>query len=605
MKVARYVGVIVTATLVAAPRVGSAASERHDPTPAEAQAFVGRAEEELAKAAEYQNHIEWVQETYLTEDTNWLSARAQAQATALRVRDAKEAARYDHVKLDETTRRKLDLLKWNLTLPASSREGASEELASISAKLVSDYSTAKVDYQGKRLTLDDLEDLLRTSRDPVETRAIWEGWRAASAPQMKADYIRLVALANEGSRELHYADTGELWRSRYDMPPAAFARALDQLWYQVKPLYSALHCYVRGKLNQRYGMSVQPSFGPIRADLLGNMWSQTWGDIYDIVAPQGGALGYDLTAALVAHGYDPIKLVHVADSWYQSIGFTPEPDSFWKRSMMSRPRDRDVVCHASAWDIDGQGDLRLKACLTVTADDFYTVHHELGHTMYDRAYAPLSYLFRGSANDGFHEAVGDFAGLNALTPDYLKRLGLIDEVPGPEADIPYLLRMALDKVAFLPFALLIDKWRWGVFSGQIKPEQYNQAWWDLVLQYQNLVPPGPRPSNAFDPGAKFHVANNVPYARYFLAAIYEFQFYRAACRLAGVTGPLNRCSIYGSKDVGARFQAMLKMGRSKPWPQALEAFSGEHDTDASAITEYFAPLKKWLDEQNVGQTCAR
>jgi peptidyl-dipeptidase A len=596
----------MVAILAAAATVGtSASSAAGRATPANAKSFIAKAEADLAKESLYVNHAQWVQATYINSDTLWLAAKAGAEATEMSVRYAKEAAQFDHVKVDDATRRKLELLKRALTLPSSSRPGASQELADIKARLVSDYSTAKFVYQGKPLTLDDMEEILRTSRDPNEMRALWEGWRAVSSPQMKGDFIRLVTLANEGSRELGYADTGALWRSWYDVPPDAFAAKTDAMWHQVEPLYKKLHCYVRAKLNAKYGPAVQPATGPIRADLTGNMWGQAWGNIYDIVQPQGAGLGYDLTASLVAHGYDPVKMVHTADTWYQSIGFAPEPATFWEHSQITRPRDRDVVCHASAWDVDGKDDIRLKACITVTADDFYTVHHELGHNMYQRAYSDQPFLFREGANDGFHEAIGDFAGLNALTPDYLKRLGLIDTVPGPEADIPYLLKMALDKVAILPFALIIDKWRWGVFSGAITPARYNDAWWDLVAKYQGLMPPGARPSDAFDPGAKFHIANNTPYTRYFLADIYEFQLYRAACRLAGWQGPLNRCTIFGNKDVGAKFNAMLKLGQSKPWPEALATFSGERDMDASAINDYFAPLSAWLDQQNAGQVCTR
>ena len=420
---------------------------------------------------------------------------------------------------------------------------------------------------------------------------------------MKGDYAQLVGLANEGSRDLGYADTGALWRSWYDMPPDQFAAEADQLWKQVAPLYRNLHCYVRARLSERYGPAVQPRTGLIRADLTGNMWGQAWGNIYDVVAPKTGGLGYDLTANLVGRGYDPVKMVHTGENWYESLGFAALPPTFWTRSQITRPRDREVVCHASAWDIDNKSDVRLKACITVTADDFYTVHHELGHNMYQRAYQDQPFLFKNGANDGFHEAIGDFAGLNALTPDYLKQVGLIDAVPGADADIPYLLRMALDKVAILPFALLVDKWRWEVFSGAVTPEHYNDAWWALVKQYQGLTPPGPRPADAFDPGAKFHVADNTPYARYFLADIYEFQFYRAACRQAGWKGPLNRCSVYGNKAVGERFNAMLKMGQSRPWPEALKTFTGESDLDASAITDYFAPLDTWLKAQNKGERC--
>jgi peptidyl-dipeptidase A len=599
---------LLGATALALVTVGSfnlGAKPAAPPTPAEAQAFVAKAEADLAKEALYQNRAQWVQNTYINDDTNWLAAKVNAEQNDMAVRYAKGAARFDHVKVDDVTRRKLYLLKQALTLPASSKPGAAQELADIGARLDTDYSTAKFTYKGKALTLDDMEDILRTSRDPNETKTLWEGWRTVSSPQMKADYTRLVTLANEGSRELGYADTGALWRSWYDMPPEAFAAKTDALWKQVEPLYGKLHCYVRTKLNQKYGGAVQPATGPIRADLVGNMWSQDWGNIYDIVAPKDASMGYDLTIQLVAHGYDAAKIVHTADNWYQSIGFLPEPKTFWERSMITRPRDREVVCHASAWDIDNKDDLRVKACFTVTADDFYTAHHELGHNMYQRAYADQSYIFQNGANDGFHEAIGDFAGLNALTPDYLHQLGLIDTVPGPQADIPYLLRMALDKVPILAFAIIVDKWRWGVFSGEIAPEHYNDAWWTLVDKYQYLMPPGPRPADAFDPGAKFHIADNTPYARYFLADIYEFQFYRTACRLAGWKGPLNRCSIYGNKEVGAKFEAMLKMGQSKPWPEALAAFGGDRDIDASAIADYFAPLSAWLDQQNAGQICSR
>ena len=576
-----------------------------EPTSTEASAFVAKVESDLARDSEYLNRAGWVQETYINSDTNWLLAKASAEANDRSVVYAKEASRFDHVKIDDVTARKLYLLKQSLVLPAASRPGASQELADIEARLDTDYSTAKFTYNGRILSLDDMEEILRTSRDPAETRALWEGWRAVASPQMKADYARLVILANEGSRELGYADTGVLWRSWYDMPPQAFAAKTDALWTQVKPLYAKLHCYVRAQLNRKYGPAVQPMKGPIRADLLGNMWSQDWGNIYDIVAPKGASLGYDLTAALAAHGFDAVKIVHTADDWYQSIGFAPEPASFWERSMIARPRDREVVCHASAWDVDNKEDLRVKACFTITADDFYTAHHELGHNIYQRAYEGQPFLFKNGANDGFHEAIGDFAGLNALTPEYLKQLGLIDRVPGPEADIPYLLRMALDKVPIIAFAIIVDKWRWGVFSGQITPERYNDAWWALVADYQRLMPPGRRPDEAFDPGAKYHVADNTPYTRYFLADIYEFQFYRAACRLAGWKGPLNRCSIYGNKEVGAKFEAMLKLGQSKPWPEALAAFSGEHDLDAGAIIDYFAPLSAWLDKENRGQSCER
>ena len=585
-----------------APAWAPAAAPTAPPTATDAQDFIAKVEADLGPETEYANRAQWIAGTYLTDDTNWLLAKVTAEQSILSVARAKRAAAFDHVTVDPVTRRKLALLKQGLVLPSPDRPGASEEMANIQVKLQTIFSTGKVKHHGRELTLEDIQEALRTSRDPAELKALWEGWHAI-APPMRDDYARLVGLANEGARELGYMDAGVLWRSWYDMPAEEFSRTVERLWSQVAPMYRNLQCYARGRLNDKYGDAVQPRTGPIRADLVGEVWAQQWGAIYDLLAPKNADLGYDLTKSLVKQGYDAVKMVKTAEHFYTSLGFTPLPETFWTRSMLTRPRDREVDCYASAWDIDDKDDLRVKACLRVNAEDFYTAHHELGHNVYQRAYKDQPSLFKAGANDGFHEAIGDFVGLNAVTPSYLQQLGLIDKAPGAEADIPYLLRMALDKVAFLPFAFVMDKWRWQVFAGEIPPERYNAGWESLRTKYQGIKSPGPRPAIAFDPGAKFHIASNTPYVRYFLAHIYQFQFYRAACRISGWTGPLNRCSFYGNKEVGARFQAMLRMGASKPWPDALEAFTGEREIDAGAIADYFAPLDRWLTEQNKGEKC--
>jgi len=340
--------------------------------------------------------------------------------------------------------------------------------------------------------------------------------------------------------------------------------------------------------------------GLIPAQLLGNMWAQEWGNIYPVVAPENSGQGYDLTELLKSHNVNELGMVHYGENFFKSLGFDPLPQTFWERSLFIKPRDRDVVCHASAWDVDNRNDLRLKMCIEVRDEDFVTIHHELGHNFYQRAYNSLSPLFQDSANDGFHEAVGDTIALS-VTPEYLKKVGLLNEVPPESADTGYLLKMALDKIAFLPFGLLIDKWRWKVFSGEITPEQYNKAWWDLKAKYQGVAPPVERSEADFDPGAKYHIASNTPYARYFLARILQFQFHRALCEAAEQKGPLHRCSIYQSKAAGDRLNKMLSMGKSQPWPDALQAISGQRPMDATAILDYFAPLKKWLDEQNKGE----
>jgi peptidyl-dipeptidase A len=572
------------------------------PTAAEAKAFVEKAEKDLEALDLYTAKSAWVRATYITEDTQWLEAKANGEQKELATRLAMEAARFDGVQADPVTARKLKLLKLFLTLPAPNRPGAAAELATLEAKLDSIYSTGKFEHGGKTITLNDAEDILRESRDPAVTKAVWEGWHSI-APVMRDDYAKLVSLANEGSKELGFADTGALWRSNYDMDPDTFAAETDRLWKQVEPFYKNLHCYVRTRLNEKYGDEVQPRTGPIRADLLGNMWAQQWGNIYDVVAPKGAARGYDVTDLLISKGYDPVRMVKTGENFYSSLGLAPLPQTFWERSMITRPQDREVVCHASAWNLDGRDDIRIKMCTKVNAEDFVTVHHELGHNYYQRAYKDQPYLFKGGANDGFHEAIGDFAGLSALTPTYLQQIQLLDKAPPTDQDIAFLLDMALDKIAFLPFGLLVDKWRWQVFSGEVSPQEYNDAWWKLRTQYQGITPPGPRPADAFDPGAKYHIPGNTPYMRYFLAHIYQFQFHRAACKQAGWKGPLHRCSVYDQKAVGEKFNAMMEMGQSRPWPEALEAFTGERRTDASAVADYFKPLDVWLTQQNRGQQC--
>ena len=581
-----------------------AATDTGFPATAEgATAFVADAETRLAALSEYASRVQWTRATNITHDTMWLEARANTEVTELQVQLAGEAARFNDVQVPDDVRRKLNLLRLGIVLPAPNRPGAAAELADITTRLDSTYSVGKFEYKGKQITLDEASALMAETRDPAEARALYEGWRTIS-PVMATDYARMVAIANEGAAELGVADTGAMWRAGYDMEPDAFAAETDRLWTQVKPFYENLHCYVRSQLNAKYGDAVQPDSGPIRADLLGNMWSQQWGNIYDVVAPAtGGASSYDMTERLVASGYDARKMVETGEGFYVSMGLPELPDTFWERSQITRPRDREVVCHASAWDLDNRDDIRIKMCTEVNAEDFYTVHHELGHNYYQRAYKDQPFLFKNGANDGFHEAIGDFVGLSALTPTYLNQIGLLQTVPGEAEDIPFLLKMALDKIAFMPFGLMVDRWRWGVFNGETSPAEYNDAWSANMLRYQGLVPPGPRPANAFDPGAKYHIPGNTPYTRYFLAHIYQFQFHRAACQQAGWTGPLHRCSVYGNEEVGARFNAMMEMGQSRPWPEAMQAFTGQRENDASAVADYFAPLNTWLTAQNRGKNC--
>ena len=540
-------------------------------------------------------------ESFITFDTEWLASRVAAERTEMDMRFAERASAFDDLELAPEARRKLDKIKLALTIPAPPGEGAAEELAEIETRMTSRYATGTIELDGRTVGLSELEALMGTERDPARLLEIWTEWREVPVP-MRGDYARMVEIGNEGARSLGYADVGAMWRSRYDMEPDAFIAETDRLWEQVKPLYDPLFCHVRAELNEAYGDDVVPLGEPLPAHVLGNMWAQQWGNVYDLVAPPASDPGYDLGARLEAADYDPTRMVETGEAFFSSLGFEPLPETFWERSMLVEPPDRDVVCHASAWDLDWGDDIRIKMCIHVNEDDFRTIHHELGHNYYQRAYNELSPIFQDGANAGFHEAIGDMIALS-ITPEYLRRIDLIREVPDASADLGLLMRNALDGVAFLPFGLLMDRWRWQVFSGELTPETYNEGWWALRERYQGLRPPVERRPDHFDPGGKFHIPANVEYTRYFLAYILQYQFHRAACAMAGWEGPLHRCSIYGNETVGRRLADMLEMGTSRPWPEALEAFTGSREMDASAIVDYYSPLMAWLEEQNRGREC--
>ncbi|HVG29652.1 MAG TPA: M2 family metallopeptidase [Pyrinomonadaceae bacterium] len=573
-------------------------------TAAEAQSFMADAEKRLFELNLKASRASWVQSNFITDDTEALAADANKDLIAATTELAEGARRFDGLQMPADLARKFKLLKLSLTLPAPKDAAERDELTKKAAFLEGAYGKGKWcdDKNDPKTckTLAEAEPILATSRDPEELKKVWLGWHSVS-PDYKDEYVRYVELANKGAKEMGFKDVGAMWRSNYDMSPEEFSAETERLWQQVKPLYDSLYVYTRTKLNEKYGDAVAPKDGPIPAHLLGNMWSQTWGNVYPLLAPPSGDPGYDLTSILRQRNTDAKGLVKYGENFFVSLGFDQLPQTFWERSLFLKPQDRDVVCHASAWDVDYQRDVRLKMCIQINDEDFSTVHHELGHNYYQMAYAPQPPLFQDSANDGFHEAIGDTIALS-VTPEYFKQIGLIDRVPDANSDIPLLLHKALDKVAFLPFGYLVDQWRWKVFSGEVTPANYNQAWWDLRLKYQGIAPPAPRTENDFDAGAKYHVAANVPYARYFLAAILQFQFHRAMCKQAGYTGPLHRCSVYNNKDVGARLKQMLALGKSRPWPEALKALTGEDKMDATAIIDYFAPLKTWLDQQNAGRT---
>ena len=565
--------------------------------------FLAEANDSLLKLLTAANEAGWVLGTYISVDTQAISARADEAYINASTAYAKRAAQFPPDAGTAEERRQLTVLRNTMTVAAPSDAKKTTELTTISSRMAAAYGSGKYCPPGAEgtegcLDVEAVTKIMAESRDPKRLRKVWEGWHGIG-PGMKNDYARFVELSNEGAKEVGFADTGAMWRSRYDMPPDAFAKELDRLWTQLQPLYLSLHAHVRATLREKYGDEV-PAEGPIPAYLLGNIWAQDWSNVYDLVAPAGGSRAVSLDAILKQRKTQPIEMARIAERFFTSVGFDPLPKTFWERSLFVKPRDREVVCHASAWDINSVDDVRIKMCIDPTEEDFTTIHHELGHNFYQRAYSTLPVILRDSANDGFHEAIGDTIALS-VTPEYLVKIGLIDTAPDASGDIPLLMRRALEKLAFLPFGVVIDQWRWRVFSGEVKPDAYNKAWWDLRQRYQGVAAPAVRGEEYFDPGAKYHVPNNTPYARYFLSSVLQFQFHRALAKASGCTAPLHRCSIYGNTAAGERLKKALAMGASRPWPDVLEELTGQREMDASAIADYFAPLKAWLDEQNRGR----
>jgi peptidyl-dipeptidase A len=581
------------------------------PPKVNSEAFVAQVNTDLVDLAREGNAAGWTQATNITVDTQYLNARATDRFLEYFSRKAGEAKAYDNGKLSDTTARSLMLLKLGVSAPAPADATKRRELAELTTELDAMYGEGKycppgTNKDGKKTdckNLDELGETIATSRNYQELTDAWAGWHTISRP-MRPKYQRFVELANEGAKELGFSDLGVLWRSRYDMPAKDFEKEAARLYSQVEPLYKGLHCYARGRLQQRYGKDKVPDGKPIPAHLLGNMWAQQWNRVYDdLLKPYPAASIESADRMLKKDNWDAVRMTKSAESFYTSIGFPALPQTFWERSMLTRPRDREVVCHASAWDIDDKDDVRIKMCIKPIEEDLFTVYHELGHVYYYIWYKDQPMLFQDGAHDGFHEAIGDAINLS-VTPAYLRKIGLVgDVVPSKEAIINQQMKMALDKIAFLPFGKLIDEWRWGVFDGRIKPADYNKAWWELREKYQGLTAPVARTEEDFDPGAKYHIPGNTPYTRYFLSFILQFQFHKALCDASGYKGPLNECSIFGSTEAGKKYGAMLAQGSSKPWQDTLQELTGGREMDASAILDYFKPLEGWLKEQNKGQSC--
>ncbi|MDC1332450.1 M2 family metallopeptidase [Gammaproteobacteria bacterium] len=574
------------------------------------ETFLERVELEDKTLGPVASSAYWLQANFITYDSQKVVADYGKRFQLLALERARQASTFDDVEVSEENRRKLNLIKNSFVMPSPLDDTLAGEIANIMAELDAMYGAGEHCFgEGDCYDLEAFEGVIDNSRDPDELLKAWEGWRNIGTP-MKDKYLRMVEIGNLGAKDLGYEGLTDLWFSQYDMPAEEFLAETDRVWDELKPLYDALHCHVRSELSEHYGEEVVSKEGVLPAHVLGNMWGQSWANVYDLVyTPDNpnASSGIDLTKILEEKNIDEIEMTKIAENFFISLGFQPLPDTFWERSLFVKPQDRSVVCHASAWNLDADAnDLRIKMCIERNAEDFSTIHHELGHIFYYQAYnSTQPSVFQSGANDGFHEAVGDLLSLS-ITPEYYNKIGLISEAEAKDATsdpISLLMQQALQGVVSVPWTLMLDKWRAGVFSGETSESQLNDSWWELREYYQGIGVPRERGADAFDPGAKYHIPGNTPYTRYYLAQILQYQFHESLCNQMGFEGPLHECSIYDNELAGKKLRAMLSLGQSQEWQVALEALTGTRSLSGKSMLNYYKPLKDWLDVQNTDRTC--
>ena len=569
--------------------------------------FLDEVENENLEFGPIISSASWISSNFITFDSQKIIADYGTRYTLDALNKARRASSFDGLEVSDEKRRMLNILKTSFVMPPPLDSELAAELSKITTSLGAMYGSGEHCFDdGVCYDLEAFEAIIDNSRDPKELLKAWSGWHEISKP-MKPMYMRMVEIGNQGANDLGYQNLSDLWFSKYDMPGDEFLMETDRVWEEVKPLYDALHCHVRAKLNDHYGDDIVSTSDPLPVHMLGNMWGQSWSNIYDLVYPKQEELSaVNLTEIIEERKLSEIDMVEYAEDFFISIGFEALPDTFWERSLFVKPVDRSVVCHASAWNLDSSNnDLRIKMCIEKNEEDFITIHHELGHIFYYQAYNHLPTLFQGGANDGFHEAFGDLLTLS-ITPDYLKKINFINQEEADRAEkdfIGLLMKQALEGVVVIPWALMLDKWRAGIFEGDITNENLNESWWQMREYYQGIAPPSERSEEYFDAGAKYHIPGNTPYTRYYLARIMQYQFHEALCKASGYDGYLHECSVYGNKVAGEKIISTMALGQSLPWQDAFEKITGSRELSGESILNYYAPLKKWLDEQNEFRTC--
>lgn len=440
------------------------------------------------------------------------------------------------------------------------------------------------------ITPNQIDDLLQTSTNLPERLAVWKASKEIGVA-LRPGLLKLRELRNRVAREMGFSSFFALQVAGFGMSTAEMKTLTEQLVQQTKPLYEQLHCWARYRLAERYG---QPVPRLIPAHWLPNRWGQEWPGLVQEI---------DLDRLFACKS--PEWIVRQAVAYGESLGLPKVPPSFWDKSdLYELPSNatRKKNTHASAWDINLEGDVRSLMSVKPDASWFATAHHELGHIFYQLSYdrPDVPIVLREGASPAFHEAMAETLAAPTMQLPYLKQVGV---VPAElEFDqVQWLLNSALDQIVFIPWAAgVMTSWEHDFYEGDLSADELNKRWWDYVARFQGIAPPEPRGEEYCDPATKTHINDDpAQYYKYAIAFAIKYQLHMYIAKNILHQDPRN-CSYYGNKELGAFLYNLMKVGATRDWRQLIREATGE-DLSAKAMLEYYAPLMKYLQEQNKGR----
>lgn len=487
-------------------------------------------------------------------------------------------------------------LKKVLYLAAANPESESEKVNEL-IKAGTSQTEALYGYKfmmnGQEVTPNDIDSMLTDVMDTNSRRMAWEASKEVGK-SLKPGLIKLRDLRNEVVQGLGYPDYFNFQVSDYGMTTDEMMALLKQFNKELHPLYRELHTYMRYELAKKYKAKDVPDFLP--AHWLSNRWGQDWSEMVSVE-------GLNLDSALKLK--DAEWVAKQGEKFYVSMGFPELPKSFWDNSSLYPvPKDAGYKknTHASAWHMDLDKSVQTLMSITANASWYETVHHEYGHIYYYLAYSnpQVPYLLREGANRAYHEALGSMFGLAAMQKPFAAGLGLVDPNSSMD-DMKQLLKDALNYVVFIPWSTgTMSVFENELYSKNLPSDQWNKRWWEIVKQYQGIVPPTERGEDFCDPATKTHINDDAAqYYDYALSYILLFQLHDHISKNI-LKQDVHATNYFGNKEIGKFILEIMEPGSSVDWRKLLKDKTGE-DLSAKAMLEYFQPLMEWLKKENEGR----